>query len=94
MFRDVSGLVGNGSHIGLAEEKHPEMRIIYIFNTQQTRGNKKLSTFSIKHKCVIGGKDSNICPRPNLLTEFVSFLHLRDMQLLSKIACLWFHSSP
>jgi len=40
----VSGLEGNGSHIGLAQEKHPETRIIYIFNTQQTRGNKKLST--------------------------------------------------
>jgi hypothetical protein len=41
-----NGLEGNGSHIGLSEEKHPEMRIIYIFNTQQTRWNNKLSTFS------------------------------------------------
>ena len=40
----VSGLEGNGSHIGLVQEKHPETRLIYIFNIQQTRENKKLST--------------------------------------------------
>jgi hypothetical protein len=79
----LSGLAGKNSHIGIAEEKHSEMRIMYIFNTQQTWGNKKLRTFSkIQYNCVIRGKNSNIRPRPNFRTEFFAFLHLKDIQLL------------